>query len=111
MTYRFEEICKAAYTGQDIDGSLADLMCYEAMSSLYYQYHFGAVDIEAAKVRTNKLRREYTQMKEREAMSLDGYKRNQEIYHKAGEVIRQYLHSGERVEVADKLIAIIDGRD
>lgn len=111
MEHRFNEICKAAYTGQEMNGSLADLWCYEAMFSLYYSYQFGAVDIEAAKLRTNKLKREYVNAKEREALNLEGYKGLQNLYHQAAEPIRAYRqHELSAEEFAELMIAIIDGK-
>ncbi|MBR5261839.1 MAG: hypothetical protein IKV47_06690 [Oscillospiraceae bacterium] len=109
--YRFEEICKAAHSAEDITGSLADLWCYEAMFSLYYSYHFGAVDIEAAKNRTNKLKREYINAKEREALNLEGYQSKQRIYREAGELIRAYRSGECAADVfAEKIIAVINGK-
>ena len=87
------------------------MMCYEAMFSLYYSYHFGAVDIEAAKNRTNKLKREYVNSKEREAMNLEGYQSKQRLYREAGELIRAYRKGECTADVfAEKIIAVIDGK-
>lgn len=109
MSCRFDEIAQAAYHGEEISGSLADRMCYEAMFSLYYAYHFGAVKLDDAKKRTQKIKHEYENAKAKEEMSLDGYKWMQAMYHAIGEVFRDY-HKEHTIETAERLIAVINGK-
>ena len=61
---------------------------------------------------TEKIRHEYINEKTREAMDLEGWRSNQRLYHNAGELIRAYRQGECAADVfAEKIIAIIDGRD
>lgn len=106
---RFAEICRSAYGGEGAQGSVVDMAAHTAMANLYNAYFSGAKTIERCEAETERVRREYTLAKAREALNLEGYRRMQAMYMAIGDVMREYRRENT-IETAEKLIAVIDGK-
>lgn len=109
---QFNQICVSAHRGEELFGSGADMKAHTSMSNVYYAYFIGAKALERCKKDTEKIRHEYINEKTREAMDLEGWHSSQRLYHKAGELVRAYRQGECAADVfAEKIIAIVDGRD